>query len=527
MTSNFFLGAKNTRIGKNSVFQHVEGDVNHNYIGCPTCQEREEDRIMPKQRRYREIYEGDIFLREQTWSREIEVAIRAPLTDNRSCRNGRQTRIVVVKKFHTATMYPHNHTVTVVSFEPKGKRNRDTTRLLWDEFYQAYSAHRTPRVVQMLGLMTAEMPTFVLYEELVNGYKFIGPHNARSIVFRYIQYTLDLAVSVLRGDESLRIPVSGEWWDWTFNLKTRTWHYDACANIKQLTEYSQYAPTPLPEGPLPQLDADSITTYFENTFGDLLYLIASLGGTNRRDLSNHARYGRLTFGAVVKRWRRGILAHFPCIPRPEWCFVNRSHNIDVSYSRKVAARVEFQLCDTRDAQLHLHFSLRLPLRDRNRLRAAYLCQSKKDSTLSTFFIDEIGFSVAGNLAGTSGAYPTPVYLFVPPLHIEYIDGMCCIPDPLPGPIFYWSLDPKGKATIPEQNWDQYGIPHLTVETWLGSHWSSGYRVVDNHMRNKNYEPDGKQYARDYGYPELIWGGYQRMMFLFSPFLLVSFDAWYT
>ncbi|KAJ8075346.1 hypothetical protein PM082_019684 [Marasmius tenuissimus] len=509
MASSFFAGASNTKIGPGSSFQNVEGDVHHHYDA--TYQEEEENRVMPRQKRYREVFEGDVLVGKQTWSQETEVVIRErePLTDSVSFRDSGETRIAVVKRFHTATLYPHNYMVTVMTFEPKEKRDRETTRLLWEELYKALSAHRTRQVVQMLGLMTAEMPTFILHEELVNGDEFAYRYiHTQRLVFDYLFYTSEVAISTLRADKSLRIPVSSWWADWTFNLKTRTWHYDASTSIDQLDEdyFSSYAPTPLPEGPLPQLDAELITTYFENAFGDFVYLIASLRRRTRLDLSDYAQYGRLTFGAVVNHWEREILAHFPSSPRPEWCFENRSHNIDVGYSEKVPSRVDFQFHDTHNTRLNLYFSLRLPLEDQSRLRAAYLCQSDKDSNLSTYLIDEVGFSIAGNFLRGIKPCPAPAYLFVPLLHVKYIDGMYYIPHPLPDPLFYWSWDPKGKTVISEKDWEQHGIPELEVETCAGTFWDPDeYELVENHLRKKHYEVDGKQYAQDHGYPELIWG----------------------
>ncbi|KAJ8075422.1 hypothetical protein PM082_019760 [Marasmius tenuissimus] len=353
MASSFFAGATNTKIGPGSSFQNVEGDVHHHYDA--TYQKEEENRVMPRQKRYREVFEGDVLVGKQTWSQEMEVVIRErePLTDSVSFRDGGETRIAVVKRFHTATLYPHSYMVTVMTFEPKEKRDRETTRLLWEELYKALSAHRTRQVVQMLGLMTAEMPTFILHEgakalvtglvlwahisrfpELVNGDEFAYQYfYTQRLVFDYLLYTKEVAISTLCADKSLRISVSSEWEDWTFNLKTRTWHYDASTSIEQPDGYYSSAPTPLPEGPLPELDAKSITTYFENAFGDFVYLIASLGGITPLYLPDYGQYGRLTFGAVVE-WRGVILAHFPSIPRPKWCFENRTHNIDVGYSEK-------------------------------------------------------------------------------------------------------------------------------------------------------------------------------------------------
>ncbi|KAJ8075421.1 hypothetical protein PM082_019759 [Marasmius tenuissimus] len=84
--------------------------------------------------------------------------------------------------------------------------------------------------------------------------------------------------------------------------------------------------------------------------------------------------------------------------------------------------------------------------------------------------------------------------------------MYCIPHPLPDPLFYWSWDPKGKTVISEKDWEQSGVPELEVETWVGSFWEDEeYRLIKSHLHTKNYEIDGKQYAQDHGYPELIWG----------------------
>ncbi|KAL0060075.1 hypothetical protein AAF712_013151 [Marasmius tenuissimus] len=82
--------------------------------------------------------------------------------------------------------------------------------------------------------------------------------------------------------------------------------------------------------------------------------------------------------------------------------------------------------------------------------------------------------------------PTPVYLFVPPIPVEHIDGMHCVPYPLPDGLFYWSLGSDGKNVIPEEDWKKYGVPELRTSIEIG-----------------DYNPDGRQYARDHSYPELL------------------------
>ncbi|KAK1215082.1 hypothetical protein PQX77_022329 [Marasmius sp. AFHP31] len=142
MGSRFFHCATNTRIGDNNIFQHVGGNVN-NYFNHTSSHEQEEDRIMPRQNKFREFLKGDICLQEQTWSEETELIIQIPSRDNRLYRRDMQKRVKVTKKFHTATIFPHvDQKFTVVTFEPKDKRNKETIRLLWKAAYKAYSRYK-------------------------------------------------------------------------------------------------------------------------------------------------------------------------------------------------------------------------------------------------------------------------------------------------------------------------------------------------------------------------------------------------
>jgi len=192
--------------------------------------------------------------------------------------------------------------------------------------------------------------------------------------------------------------VSDKWSDWTFNLKTNAWLYDPAASITLDHNLDDEYPLiiPLPKGKHPTLDANEIVSFCEDTFGDFLYFIASLGILWKEDLSKFARHGLLTFGAVVDEYKPGILAHFPSTPSPEWCFEDWSVGVKASYSNKdalsglctlhslvltpaVPSRIDFQFQDIPfdKIRLCLRFSLRLPAADRARLRAAYLSQSSR------------------------------------------------------------------------------------------------------------------------------------------------------
>ncbi|KAK1219128.1 Rho guanine nucleotide exchange factor [Marasmius sp. AFHP31] len=74
------------------------------------------------------------------------------------------------------------------------------------------------------------------------------------------------------------------------------------------------------------------------------------------------------------------------------------------------------------------------------------------------------------------------------------------------PIFYWSFDEEGIDHIPEEDWGRYGIPELAVDMRVGSSWDSfHYNGVTEYLLLKNYNLDGKEYADDHGYPELLHG----------------------
>ncbi|KAJ8089940.1 hypothetical protein PM082_018518 [Marasmius tenuissimus] len=119
---------------------------------------------------------GDVFLREETWSQEVDFVIRRPSTN--PFRKHVEARVKVVKKYHTATIFPHiDQTFAVITLEPKDKRDQDTTRLLWKMVYKGYSTHREPQFTHLLGLMMSDIPTFILHQELVNGYELVCQHN--------------------------------------------------------------------------------------------------------------------------------------------------------------------------------------------------------------------------------------------------------------------------------------------------------------------------------------------------------------
>ncbi|KAK1230213.1 hypothetical protein PQX77_006700 [Marasmius sp. AFHP31] len=417
---------------------------------------------------------GDVFLREETESTGLDVVIQKPSTN--PFRAVAETRVQVVKKHHTATIFPYgDQTFTVITLELEDKKDEEAARLLWKAGYDALSAHRTIQFPKMVGLMKSNVPSFILWQELANGSEVNRQHIRSIIVSDYLQYTLWTAIGAIRADTALT--VSSSFTNWSFDVNAKTWHYDiARVSLEPPSEeflsdfytpvplspedtyHVYYTPTPLPPGTTPPLlNDDDIFTFFEKTFGDSLYLWASLRQTTAADPLAFAQQGLLTFGAVV--YRDEILAHFPSTPTPEWAFENRCRGIKANYSTKVLSRVDFLSDgDSRNAWLELCFSLRFPLQECNRLRAAYLCQSylphrELSGYEVYFFIDEISVFILGNFS-----HNLPhAYLFVPPLCIKVVNGMHCIPSPLPSPLFYWAVDPAGVHVIPEKEWDKYTL----------------------------------------------------------------------
>ncbi|KAJ8074542.1 hypothetical protein PM082_015444 [Marasmius tenuissimus] len=102
-------------------------------------------------------------------------------------------------------------------------------------------------------------------------------------------------------------------------------------------------------------------------------------------------------------------------------------------------------------------------------------------------------------------YPQPAYLFILPLHTKLINGLHCVCCPFSQSIFYWSSDPHGRDQIAKEDWERLGIPELSVQELIGSLWFDGdYATVQEVLHWTNHDLDGKQYARDHGYPELLF-----------------------
>ncbi|KAJ8093734.1 hypothetical protein PM082_009594 [Marasmius tenuissimus] len=358
------------------------------------------------------------------------------------------------------------------------------------------------------------MPVLVLHDELANGKQFLRRYKADTVVHWYLSHMMVCSFAALRADNSFSNPLSDELNYWTFNLKRQRWQFDiASASISPPTTYIYYSSRLLPpllQDTCQQLEANEVIAWSERNFGGLLSLIGAFGYRTRR-VSDFARNHALALGTVVHRCK-GVVAHFPSITLPEWSCQSLIPNLEVRYSEEVPWRVDFSIHKPSTSQIYLHFSLRFRKEHRTQLGAAYLTQSlnflcdRDDPEHDLVFIGEINFALVGNFAQNPPEKPNPVYLFVPQIPVEYSDGVYHVGYPLPDNPFYWSRDPEGKDIIPEQFWNEHGIPKLRAEMGIGSYWyGSQYLTVQDYLRRKGYDLDGTKYARDHGYPELVPG----------------------
>ncbi|KAK1224515.1 hypothetical protein PQX77_012577 [Marasmius sp. AFHP31] len=513
--SRLFTNASNVQIGDGATFPIAGRDQ----VTIYNDSGRESQWVTLNGDRYRRIPMGDIIARRNVSSTVVNVTV-----DRQTSRTSQEVGELKVVKVKKTTQHvgllglPGGF--TAVRVEMVEKDQAEELSNIMDRLCREMSSQRSPLITQLVGLGWSERPTFIFHDELLNGDEYTDKIVAEGnwIVYYYLYYTKMTSLFILRGDKSLKIPVFGSEMFWTFNPRTHVWQYDvASVSISPPNDDTSFSPlgcfpAPLRHNTRPRLDGDGIIACFEEQFGHFLHLIASLGGTRHvEDLSDFARHGFLTFGAVVDRNKPRILAHIPSTPSPEWNCGSRSADVHASYSAFVPSRVDLSFQNTDSNQVRIDFSLCLS--DALQRRTAYLSQSisfAKDCDylygLDLVFIDEIRFSLVGTFQYNPAKSTTPAYLFVPPVLIEVVDGVYCVRYPLPDTLFFWCSDPNGQDVIYEEDWETYEIPRLEILTWIGSSWYfDRYKVVHNHLQKRNYPLDGRQYALEYGYPELKYG----------------------
>ncbi|KAJ8079749.1 hypothetical protein PM082_016571 [Marasmius tenuissimus] len=515
-------------------FQQANGNIYNYYLsdeGPLGVQRQVYERLTPIQRRFREILQGDIILRSQAYSGSIEMEIEQKLKSTNPFRPRIEVKTVKIrtKVFHTELVGYNTCKFTLFTFEPENKGDKEAVAVMWQRIHDALPSHTSPLLAQVFGLCLCDMPAFISHDKLAHAIGLFTQYHANSVVSYYFAYhwlcsykTLKMELPVSKTSNNLGLnlqtltfstDVEGiqkgvlvEHSHWAFNLGTRSWQYNLIsASVSppmDLYFLNTAQPPSLHHKSSPQLDEDEVTIWLEQKFGDFLYLFTFIVGWFR-DPSTFVRYGFLTFGAVI-HCRKGIMAHFPSLPSPEWFCHSHTVKNQASYSKQVPSRVDLKFCSPGD--IVIQFSLRLPAK----FSTAYLSQSSSFVHSTTtpdndlVFLNSIHFMVTGTLCHDPAAQPTPLYLFVPPIPVEHINGMHCIRYPLPNRLFYWSFDPDGQDVVLIEDYEELGVPELDATLGISSRWLDPmYNCIHDHLLTKGYSLDGKQYARDHDYPELV------------------------
>ncbi|KAK1221137.1 hypothetical protein PQX77_016060, partial [Marasmius sp. AFHP31] len=506
----YFANAQGTIIGPNADFRTVHGDAitNHNSYQCAHA----EDRVVVYGKTYRRIIDGDLVFRRQHSSQIISVPIK--LEGGASSSLASQT-VKIRKTTQTAEVVGFGGVFTATTFE-QADESDDGFKLVLDCVQKAATSLRSPFLHQLFAFSGPNLSTMIAHNELANGFGYGNQFREKNwTVFHYLSYTLWSAINSLREDEAVVFPVVERWRNWSLNLKTLSWHYDPASvaidppGEDDLVPYFSNCP-PLHQGTVRQLNTAEIVTCVEKSLSDVLCLVASMEGSWIGNLSGYAKHGLLTFGAIIDDNKAGILAHLPSTPSLKWFCKSEHPDVKVSFSSSVPWRLDFSFRKPGHFKVTLNISWHISEKDRIQLQNAYLCQSLPflnncRDVKDVVYIDKVGFQLKATFHHDPTTSSTPAYLFVPPLPVETINNMKCIQYPFPSPLFYWSCDPQGKQIIAEENWEEFGIPKLEIQDWVGSYWGSEeYAFVQEHLTSKNYNLDGRQYAQEHGYPELIY-----------------------
>ncbi|KAJ8085821.1 hypothetical protein PM082_004639 [Marasmius tenuissimus] len=513
--ASHFANAQGTIMGPHADFRIVHGDAitnNHSYQCTHT-----DDRVVEVYgKTYRRIIDGDIIYRRHLSTQVISVTVR-PESEGGTSTSPEPRAVMVRKTTQTAEVVGIGGLFTVTKYEPVRKSDDDGGfELVLGCVLKAATSLRSPYLSQLFAFSGSNLSTLIAHDELADGWGYVIELFEKSrIAYYYFMYTNMAAIESLRYDETVMFRVTDRPRDWSVNLKTLSWHYNPASAAIDPPSENFFIPSlthfpPLRQDTLRQLDPNEIVACVEETLGDVLCLVASLEWRWISNLSSWAKHGFLTFGSVVDGNKAGILAHFPSPPPLEWVCKSLHPDVKASFSSSVPWRVDLSFRKTGDVQVTLDFGLRISGQHYSQLRAAYLCQSLPfngcEVVRDVAYIDQVGFTLTTTFHHDPTTSSTPLYLFVPPLRAKIINNMRCIPYPFPRPLFYWSYDPQGKDVIAEENWEELGIPRLELKDWVGSCWNGwDYNFVEDHLRLKNYDWDGRDYAREHGYPELIYG----------------------
>ncbi|KAK1215639.1 hypothetical protein PQX77_021763 [Marasmius sp. AFHP31] len=502
--ASYFSDAQGTTVGSYANFQAVAGNSTITYNNYNKSQR--DDRITVHGRTVRTIVDSDI-----NFLRLLSSNILCVMVNSGAAATSSESQFIKLKKLvQTAEIFGCPGKFTATTLELVDRKDQA-------KFKEATAVcQRSALLAQIFAVTESDPLTLIAYDELADGDQFSSYYREKDMtVYHGLNYLFNAAIQCLRSEETQPFPVTKCWGDWFVNLRTSAWHYNPSSIALSPPEESclepfyNLLPPPRRDTPsLPQLNPGEIVTCVEEALGDFLFLVASCGKRKISDLSDFVRYGLLTFGAIVEEWSwKPILAHLPSTPSPEWFCKSLSPNVYAAYSDSVPWRVDLSFQTFGNLPVNIEFGLRVPQDSRLRLQAAYLCHEPLVDC-DVVSIDQVGFRLRGTFFNdpTASTPATQVYLFVPPLRTELFNNMHCVRYPFPHNAFYWSCDPQGREVIDEKDWRGLGIPKLSMREWIGSFWDSdNHTCVKDYLSLRSYGLDGERYAREHGYPELIYG----------------------
>ncbi|KAK1218641.1 hypothetical protein PQX77_018669 [Marasmius sp. AFHP31] len=485
-----------------SYFSHAQGKIIQDYATF---------RTVVGTRTIRRVLDGDIHFQRLLSSEILGVAVPP-----KAAATSSKLHVVKLRRMvQTAKISGFRGLFTAITLGPVNGKDREGFKEIAKAFLEAAMCGRSALLTQVFAMTESEALTVLFLDELMNGGEVVSQYRDKDwIVYHYLEYIHGVAIRSLRDDNTLTFPVTNRWGDWSINLQTLTCQYNPASlcfdppteeHLRPLNERLH----PLRQDTLAHLTATEVVARVEEDLGDFLCLIASGGGRWIGGLSNYARNGLLTLGVVVDSNKPRILAHFASTPSPEPFCHNFSPDVKATYSG--IGRVDLSFQKTGTVKVQIHFGLCIPYNHQTKLRVAYLCQSLHlcdgcHDLWDVVYIDRVGFCLEGTFSDDPATRSKPIYLFVPPLHTELINGLHCVRYPLPQVLFYWSSDPQGRNRIAWKDWERCGIPKMTVQGVIGSYWNNEeYLAVQEVFHWKKYDLDGRQYACDHRYPKLITG----------------------
>ncbi|KAJ7235349.1 hypothetical protein C8J57DRAFT_1530782 [Mycena rebaudengoi] len=116
-------------------------------------------------------------------------------------------------------------------------------------------------------------------------------------------------------------------------------------------------------------------------------------------------------------------------------------------------------------------------------------------------IDE--FTLCGTFITETDIPMDDIYLFLPPVNIDVSGSHTALLSPPEGHgAYHWAFDPQGLQRLPEDTWEQLGLPRVHFHASLDAvQWGrTDYDLIGSFHSAKGFEPNSQDVAIELGYP---------------------------